>query len=512
MEQSIGALIAASAGKYGDKTALVVGDKQWTFRQIDRLSSQVAQSLEQHGVTSGAVVSIYSPNCAQWVIAYYGILKCGGVVNPLNLMLTAPEAAYAIEDCNAVAVFGQIEKLTALQQSLADNERILISFGNSAPGIKCFEEFVSGEPSAAYPVASIEPEHASTIGYTSGTTGKPKGAVLSHRAILLNTAMTSIFHVRTEADTVVSALPCSHVYGNIVMNSAMAYGMTLVLHPAFNEESILRSIEKYRATLFEGVPTMYMYLLNSPHLDRYDLSSLTRCTIGGQTMPLAKMEQVEARFGAPLIELWGMTELGGLGTTHCAYGPRKLGSIGIPLPFLQARIAQPDSSDITLPPGMVGELLIKGPVTMTGYYHRPEATAETVDAAGWLHSGDLAYMDEDGFIFLVDRLKDMIITGGYNIYPAELERVLCEHPSVAMAAVVGIPDDIKGELAKAFIVAVEGSSSTPEEILTFCRERLAAYKLPREVEFVSDLPKTSSGKIMRRALREQALSISRAAG
>jgi long-chain acyl-CoA synthetase len=509
VEQSIGALIGVSARRYGDKTALIVGDRAWTFRQIDEMSSLVAKSLGQCGVKPGDVVSIYSPNCAQWVIAYYGILKCGGVVNPLNLMLTASEAAYAIEDCNAKVVFGQVEKLNALQQELVDKERTLISFGEPAAGIKCFADLMTVELSEDYPVAGITPEHASTIGYTSGTTGKPKGAILSHRAILLNTAMTATFHVRTQADTVVSALPCSHVYGNIVMNSAIACGMTLVLHPAFNDEAILRSIEKYGATLFEGVPTMYMYLLNSPHLDKYDLSSLTRCTVGGQTMPVAKMQQVEERFGAPLIELWGMTELGGLGTTHCVYGPRKLGSIGIPLPFLQARIAQPDAGDKALEPGAVGELLIRGPVTMMGYHHRPEATAEAVDPDGWLHTGDLAYIDEDGFIFLVDRLKDMIITGGYNIYPAELERVLCEHPAVAMAAVVGVPDDIKGELAKAFVVLVADAASTADDLLAFCRERLAAYKVPREVQFVSDLPKTSSGKVMRRVLKGQACLESR---
>jgi len=248
---------------------------------------------------------------------------------------------------------------------------------------------------------------------------------------------------------------------------------------------------------------MYMYLLNFPKLDSFDISSLTRCTVGGQTMPLAKMQQVEERFGAPLLELWGMTELGGLGTTHCAYGPRKLGSIGIPLPFLQARIAKPELYKISLPPREVGELLLKGPVTMDGYWKRPEATAETIESDGWLHTGDLAYMDEEGFIFVVDRLKDMIITGGYNIYPAELESVLCEHPAVAMAAVVGTPDDVKGELATAYVVAKNGTSVTAEEILGFCRQRLAAYKVPRSVQFVDDLPKTGSGKILRRVLRDR---------
>jgi long-chain acyl-CoA synthetase len=354
-------------------------------------------------------------------------------------------------------------------------------------------------------VAGISPDDLSTIGYTSGTTGHPKGAMLSHRAILLNTAMTATYHVRTEHDTVVSALPCSHVYGNIVMNSAIAYGMTLVLHAVFDAKAILASIENYRATMFEGVPTMYLYLLNSPELNDYDLSTLTRCTVGGQTMSPYKMKEVESRFGAPLLELWGMTELGGLGTTHSLYGPRKHGSIGVPLPFLSVRIGSLECPTEAVAAGEVGELQIKGPVTMIGYFGRPDATAETIDVGGWLHTGDLAYVDEEGFIFVVDRLKDMVITGGFNIYPAELERVLCEHPAIAMAAVVGVPDETKGELAKAFVVRKSGVDVDTGEVIEFCRQRLAAYKVPRLVEVVEDLPKTSSGKILRRELRAKAV-------
>jgi long-chain acyl-CoA synthetase len=218
-----------------------------------------------------------------------------------------------------------------------------------------------------------------------------------------------------------------------------------------------------------------------------------------------RMKEVESRLGAPLLELWGMTELGGLGTTHPLYGPRKHGSIGVPLPFLCARIGSLEHPSVAVTAGEIGELQIGGAVTMMGYFGRPEATAETIDTDGWLHTGDLAYVDEEGFIFIVDRLKDMVITGGFNIYPAELERVLCEHPSVAMAAVVGVPDETKGELAKAFVVCRNGADLHPEDVLDFCRQRLAAYKVPRLIEVVDDLPKTSSGKILRRELRAKAL-------
>jgi long-chain acyl-CoA synthetase len=248
---------------------------------------------------------------------------------------------------------------------------------------------------------------------------------------------------------------------------------------------------------------MYMYLLNYPALKQYDLRSLKRCTVGGQTMPRAKMEQVEQAFGCPLIELWGMTELGGLGATQTLYGPRKHGSIGIALPHTEARI---DVIDSSAGPGQpqVGELLVRGGITMMGYFNNPAATAEVLGEDGWLRTGDLGYVDGDGFIFLVDRAKDLIITGGYNIYPAELERVIAAHPAVALVAVGGIKDEFKGELAKAYVVLANGKSATEEEIIEFCRSQLASYKVPRSVQFVRDLPKTSTGKVMRRALEESA--------
>jgi long-chain acyl-CoA synthetase len=244
-----------------------------------------------------------------------------------------------------------------------------------------------------------------------------------------------------------------------------------------------------------------MYLLSYPDLGKYDLSSLTRCTVGGQTMPVAKMEQVENRFGCPLIELWGMTEIGGLGTTHTFYGPNKHGSIGIALPHVEIRIADVADASRTLPAGEVGELMVRGPIVMQGYYGNEAASREALEPDGWLHSGDVARMDEDGCIHVVDRKKDMIITAGFNIYPAEIERVVAAHPSVSMVAVGSIPDEEKGELAKAYIVLAENAHASAEDIIGFCRLHLANYKVPRAVQFVKDLPKTSTGKVMRRALK-----------
>lgn len=504
MERTVAGIIGQSARRFGKKTALVFEDQRWSFAQIDAVSSALADSLVKLGVCSGEVVSLFSPNRPEWIISYYAILKAGAVVNPLNLMLTPDEVAYALADCGAVAILGSDERIATLANVLEGTKiRHCIAYGGTAPEHAIdFQSLLQPASAGGPPADEPDPSQACTIAYTSGTTGHPKGAVLSHHCILMNTAMTATMHVRGPQDVVVSALPCSHVYGNIVMNAAMAYGMTLVLHGAFDVERVLRSIQEHRATMFEGVPTMYMYLLNSPLLRDYDVSSLTRCTVGGQTMPEAKMRQVESAFGCPLVELWGMTELGGLGTTHSVYGPRRLGSIGVALPHLEARIASPDHSDNRLPAGEVGELQIRGPVVMSGYLGRPDATEQAIGPDGWLRTGDLARMDDDGYIYVVDRLKDMIITAGFNIYPAELERAIAEHPDVAMVAVGSVPDDDKGELAKAYIVPRKGATLSIPDLEAFCRTRLASYKVPRAFQVVADLPKTSSGKILRRKLHE----------
>jgi long-chain acyl-CoA synthetase len=247
---------------------------------------------------------------------------------------------------------------------------------------------------------------------------------------------------------------------------------------------------------------MYMLLLNHPALAGADLGSLRLCTVGGQTMPVAKMREVEARFGCPLVELWGMTEIAGLGTTFPHYGPLKHGSIGVPMPGFEARIVDATDGSRTLGVDEPGELMIRGPSVMHGYFGNDDATRATLEPDGWLHTGDVARRDADGYLYIVDRKKDMILTAGYNVYPAEIERVLAEHPGIALAAVGAIPDDVKGELPKAYVVPKSGATLDPDEVISFCRARLAAYKVPRAVSFVADLPRTSSGKVMRRRLTE----------
>jgi long-chain acyl-CoA synthetase len=502
MFESLANVLPLGAQRYRDKTALVCGIRKFTFKELCDLSGQMANALRGLGVSAGDRVTLYSQNCWEWIVGYYAIARLGAVVNPINVMLSAEEVLFVVKDCGAKVILASQDKGEALLDLKRDSplEHVVL-FGSDVPtGAVSFDELLRQSQSECGSV-DVKGSQLSTIGYTSGTTGHPKGAMLTHKNVLLNSSLTANMHVRTAADTVVTALPCAHVYGNVVMNGAFLCGMTLVLLERFNEPDALDAIQSHRASMFEGVPTMYLYLLNFPKLEQYDLSTLTRCTVGGQTMPVSKMEEVEARFGCPLLELWGMTEIAGLGTTHPFYGVNRHGSIGIGLPYVETRIAAAEDANVTLGANEVGELMVRGPIVMQGYYDNEPATREAIEPDGWLHTGDLASVDCDGYIHVVDRKKDMILTAGYNVYPAELERVIAGHPGVALVAVGSQPDELKGEIAKAYVVARSGIEVTEESIMSFCRERLAAYKVPRKVQFVADLPKTSTGKVMRRQLK-----------
>jgi long-chain acyl-CoA synthetase len=499
--QNLSQILPVAAESHGEKTALVFQDKRFTFNELEMLSNQLANALSDLGIAAGDRVSLYSNNSWQWVVSYYAIAKTGAVINPINVMLTPQEVRYVVEDCGSKAIILSADKAVETHAAVSDVEHLahVISYEKVNDSILDFPALLEKGSSQAR-TCDRSPEDISTICYTSGTTGHPKGAALSHRAVLINTMMTANMHVKTAHDCTVTALPSAHVYGNVVMNGMIALGGKLVLLPRFDEEEALAAIQEHRATIFEGVPTMYLLLLNYPKLGEFDVSSLTRCMVGGQTMSVDKMGEVEARWDCPLIELWGMTEIAGLGTTFPCYGTAKHGSIGVPLPHVEAKIADFEDPSKTMASGEAGELMIRGPIVMEKYWGNETATVETIEPDGWLHTGDVGYMDEEGCIFLVDRRKDMIVTAGYNVYPAEIERVLLKHPAVAMAAVGKVPDELKGELAHAFIVLKTGAAADKDEIIEFCRKHLAAYKVPRGIHFTDALPTTSTGKIMRREL------------
>ncbi len=502
MYEHLGQVLPEAAKRFGERVALVFRDEEYTYAQLEEQSARLASSLVGLGVEPGDRITLYSPNCVEWILSYYAVLRIGAVVNPINVMLTPDEVVYVTSDCGAKVLLASADKGAPLIKRKGETplEHIVI-YGDEQPGdALSFDQLVAdGSPEFTDP--PIESEALSTIGYTSGTTGHPKGAMLTHRAIVLNSAMTANLHGRTGDDVYYSALPCAHVYGNVVMNSAFFAGAKLVMNDRFDPVDTMGLVERYRATVFDGVPTMFFFMLADPKFDDFDMSSLRLCAVGGQTMPEPKMREVEERFGCPLIELWGMTELGGLGTTFPALGPNKHGSIGIAIPFVECRIADVDDVSVALPANEVGELMVRGPIVMKGYFGNEEKTRETIEPDGWLHTGDVARMDEDGCIFIVDRKKDMILTAGYNVYPAEIERVVAGHPDVALVAVGSVDDEMRGELAKAYVVLKDGATTTEEEIVDFARESLATYKVPRLVQFVDDVPKTSTGKIMRRLLK-----------
>jgi long-chain acyl-CoA synthetase len=417
-------------------------------------------------------------------------------------MLTPEEVAFVLNDCGAAAIFTAGEKaevILSLTRAVPTLRRV-VSFDPVGGDATPFGDLLSC--TARVPeIARPAPSDLSTIGYTSGTTGHPKGAMQSHRAVFLNTAALFAVQTRTDHDVMLNALPLPHVYGNVVMNGTFMAGATLVMMERFEAPLALAEIQRHRATVFDGVPTMYAMMLADPSLPGTDLSSLRICAVGGQTMPAAKMQEWERCSGAPLLELWGMTELAGAGTSNVSYMPNVHGSIGFALPGAEARVAALDDPAVTVPDGEPGELMIRGPLVMLGYYGNEDATRAAIEPDGWLHTGDIASRDDEGHYFIVDRRKDLIITGGFNVYPAEIERVAASHPAVAMVAVGSVPDETLGELARAYVVLRPGSSATEAEIIEHCRPHLAAYKLPRSVRFVPDLPKTSTGKVMRRELK-----------
>jgi long-chain acyl-CoA synthetase len=501
MAHNVGEIAFEAARKYGDREALVFEGRTFTFRELDDLIGRAAAGLQGIGIGKSDVVSLYASNSWQWVVSYHAVQRLGAVVNPVNTMLTQPELEYVVNDCGAKAVILSEDK-HGMIAGLRVNTRLaaLVSFADTPPaGIVGLADLLISGRTAPVPVA-VDPDALSTIGYTSGTTGHPKGAMMPHKAVVLSALGVGVLQSRRADDIGVSSLPLAHVYGANLMNCMFLVGNKLVLHSRFDAARTLADIAHHRATIFDGVPTMWMFLLNAPELKTADVSSLRLGCSGGQTIPVATLEKIERTFGIDMMEVWGMTELAGVASSTMAGGLKTPGSAGIAYPYCEFRVVDPENASRVLPRGETGELMFRGPLVMQGYWGAEKKTKETIEPDGWLHTGDLGKLDENGSVYIVDRLKDLIITGGFNVYPAEIERVLAAHPSVALAAVGRQPDEMKGEVAKAYIILKEGASADPDSIMAHCRANLAAYKCPRKIQFVKDVPRTSSGKIMRREL------------
>ncbi|MFJ4654619.1 long-chain fatty acid--CoA ligase [Nocardia sp. NPDC088792] len=475
-----------------DHIAIKLDDATLTYTELDAASQQMAGLLAERGIGPGDRVALMAPNVPQWAIVYFGVLRVGAIAVPMNPLLKEREVAYFLTDSGAGLMFawhGFRDEAEAGAE-LAGTEVIVIDPAEF-PGLLTATTPVGG-------VVAREDADTAVLLYTSGTTGAPKGAELTHGNLTHNVelAVSDLLHA-TSDDVIFGGLPLFHVFGQTCgLNVAVAAGATLTLLPRFDPAKALEVLVRDGVTIFEAVPTMYTALLNYPARADYDLSSLRVCASGGAALPIEVLTGFEKAFGCPVLEGYGLSETSPIASFNLR-DSRKPGSVGMPVAGVEMRVLDEDGTDVA--EEAVGEIVIRGKNVMKGYWGKPEATAASIKQ-GWFHSGDLGYRDEDGFYFIVDRKKDMIIRGGYNVYPREVEEVLHEHPAIAEAAVLGTPHAEWGEEVCAVVSLKPGATAAPEEIREFVKARIAAYKYPRIVQVVAALPKGPTGKILKREI------------
>lgn len=534
------ALLENSVKDFPDKPAIIFLGKKITYRELGSLVNRFATALYNLGIRKGDVVGLYLPNMPQFVIAYYGALKIGAVATGISPLFVERELEFQLSDSEAKAIVlldALFPRFKKVWEKTKVKFAIVARLGEYMPSLKAFlgkllkkiptaevprqpnvyffKELVEKTPEQP-PSVEINPEEdLAVLQYTGGTTGLPKGAMLTHMNLVSNAIGCSAWlQAKRGEDTGLSVLPFFHIYGmTVAMNFTIYAGATMVLLPRFDVVEVLKSIQKYKVTLFPGVPTMYALIVDHPEAKKYNLRSVKFCISGAAPLPPEVQKKFMEMTGAVLVEGYGLTEASPV--THCnpldpTMKTVKIGSIGIPWPDTDAKIVDVETGTREMPVGEVGELVVKGPQVMKGYWKRPEETSEVL-RNGWLYTGDLGKMDEDGYFYITDRKKDLIKYKGYSVYPRELEDILYEHPAVKLAAVVGKPDPVSGEIPKAFIVLREGAMATEEEIMKFVNERVAPYKAIREVEFRKELPMSLVGKVLRRVLREEELKKTQAA-
>ena len=485
--------LANTTSAHADRVAVRVGDASMTYRELDEASARVAGLLRERGLKPGDRVGIMLPNVAEFPLVYYGVLRAGGIAVPMNPLLKQREVAYHLGDSGAGLIFAW--------HAFADEARGGAEQVNAEPIVVDPSGFPDLLASVApdYEVADRDNDDTAVILYTSGTTGQPKGAELTHGNLTSNIGVVRADIVRAQPDDVIfGGLPLFHAFGQTAaLNLAIASGACLTLLPRFDAETALRIIAGHRVTVFEGVPTMFVAMLHRPDRADYDVSALRMCFSGGAALPVEVLRGFEQAFGCMLLEGYGLSETSPVASCNHPDRERKPGSIGTPIRGVQMRVV--DKEDHEVPQGEVGEIVIRGPNVMKGYWHRPEETAGAI-RDGWFHTGDLARVDEDGYFYIVDRKKDLIIRGGYNVYPREIEEVLYEHPAVAEAAVIGLPHPALGEEVGAAVTLKPGAGITAEELREHVKSLVAAYKYPRHVWIVEELPKGPTGKILKREI------------
>ena len=534
-EKTLPQLLSEMARRFPQRPATVFFKAKLTYLQLNELVNRCAAGLQRMGVRKGDRVAIVVPNSPQYVMAYYAILRAGGVAVPCNPLYVARELQYQIKDSGARVIFAlsrfyptvvEARPGTPLEQIIVTNIkeyfppllRLLFTCFKEAkeghrvdisrdPAARWLQYFLASAPATPRAV-DVSLDDTAVLLYTGGTMGTPKGAELSHRNIMVNAVQTVTWFAAKEGEEVIlSALPLSHSYGmTTAMNFPIVSGGTMILIPNPRDiKDVLANIQRFRPTAYPGVPTMYVAINNYPEVGRYDLRSITACISGGAPLPVEVQKRFQEITGARLVEGYGLSETSPVTHANPIYGENRIGTIGLPWPDTDAKIVDVETGERDMPVGEIGELVIRGPQVTKGYWNNPDETA-LVLRGGWLYTGDIARMDEDGYFQIVDRKKDMIIAGGFNVYPREIEEVLYEHPKVQEAVAVGLPDPHRGETVKVFVVLKEDESATEEEIIDFCRGKMAKFKVPTAVEFRAELPKTMVGKILRRVLREEELA------
>ena len=527
--------LSESASKHPDRDAIIFYGTRLSYRALDEAVDRFAAALVARGLSKGDRVSIFLPNCPQMVIAYYGTLRAGGVAVSASPLYSARELEHQQNDSGAQTIVTlsklyplvrEVAPKTALKQIIVTNikeyfppllrllftllkekkegHRVELAGGTGAEHFTAFLGSAPGTP----PAIDVAPTAPALFQYTGGTTGLAKGAVLTHRNLVANTRQLAAWLVRDTGmnESFLGAIPFFHVYGmTVVMNLCISLGHTMILLPQFKVKEVLQTIAKYRPTFFPGVPTMYVAINNFAEVGKYDLRSIKACLSGSAPLPVEVQARFETLAGARLVEGYGLTEASPVTHANPLYGRRKPGMIGLPLPDTDAKIVDLETGERNLAPGEIGEVAVKGPQVMQGYWNQPDETAKVL-RGGWLYTGDIGYMDEEGYFAIVDRKKDMIIAGGFKVYPRDVEEPLYEHPKVQEAVAVGLPDPYRGETVKVYVVLKQGQSATEQEIIEFCRGKMAKYKVPTHVEFRAALPKTLVGKVLRRALREEELA------
>lgn len=527
-------LFYQAAAEFPEQPAIIFSGNSISYRRLRRLILKAAAGLARLGFGKGDRLGIILPNCPQVVVLYYAALHLGGVVVMINPLAAPREIRDQLQRVGArlvVVLDNLAPRLEALKSEISLDRVIVASLTEALPfpqswlygwrarrqgqqvgarpelGQLSFPQLLARSETEAPPLAATHHDIA-LLQYTGGTTGTPKAAILTHRNLVANVMQINAWlpHCRRGGEKVLAVLPYFHVFGmTAAMNWPLNLGGTIILFPRFEALQVLRAIHKWRPTVFPAVPTMYTALLQEPQLRKYDLSSLWGCISGSAPLPRRVQEEFERLTGGRILEGYGLTETSPVTHLNPVSGLRKPGSIGLPLPGTECRLVDPETGSREVGTGEVGELLLRGPQVMAGYWEDPAETALAL-RDGWLYTGDLAKKDSDGFYYLVGRKKDLIIASGFNVYPREVEEVLHQHPAVAQAVVFGVPEDYRGETVMAVIVPKAETPVSPQELFAFCRQNLAAYKVPRIIEFRQELPKTAVGKVLRQQLRDEAIS------